>query len=165
MEQVISMEAVASKSKNIKLLAEHSKDIPEIIIGDPQRIQRILLNLTSNAIKFTDKGYVKLTTRLIEKIDPKNLVICLSVEDTGSGISTEKQTFIYEKFSNFMPQQQEYRRRKGIGTGLGLPLVKLLIKELEGELDLKSEEGKGSKFICTLKVRVPLVNTSDYLDE
>ena len=164
MEQVVSIEVVASKSKNLKLLMDYSNDLPEIILGDPHRIQRILLNLTSNAIKFTDKGYVKLTAKLIEKVDNKNLIICLAVEDTGSGIPAEKQAFIYERFSNFIPQQ-EYRRQKGIGTGLGLPLVKILIKELEGELDLKSEEGKGSKFICTLRVGVPLTNNPDYLNE
>lgn len=154
-EQVVDIEMVASKSKKIELLFECSNKIPEVIISDPARIQRLLLNLTSNAIKFTENGYVKLSTKFIKQIDQKHLIMCLIVEDTGLGLSAEEQTFIYEKFKH-----TQYN-----GVGLGLPLVKLIIRELEGELDVKSEKRQGTKFICTLKVRIPLSVSEDYLNE
>lgn len=149
-ENVIAMETVTAKNKGVKLLVEYSDEVPSVVMSDPNRIQKILLNLISNAIKFTDRGYVKVILTLEKKVDDKTSVICLTVEDTGCGISYEKQVFLREQ-----GQKTDLRDFGYAGHGLGLPIVKLLIQELEGTIDLKSESGSGTKFSCYLLMEIP----------
>ena len=151
-ENVVTMENIAAKSKGIKLIFEPSVALPDFVMSDPKRIKKILLNLISNAIKFTDEGYVKISLTFEKKTNEKTAEIFLIVEDTGIGIPVEKQSCLYEYSKKSESQGFVYTEH-----GLGLPTVKLLTQELGGELHLKSEPGKGTKFICSFLVTLPTV--------
>ena len=139
----------------MSLVYNYSDKVSEIVIGDPNRVQRILLNLISNSIKFTESGQIKISVNLAQRINKRNMILYITVEDTGIGFPIEEQAFFYERIYDFSSLSSTGYK----GYGLGLPMVKLLIKELDGEIDLKSEPGKGTKFICTLPVGIPLINT------
>ena len=127
---------------------------PTIFISDPNRIKRIVINLLSNAIRFTAKGEVSVNVKLAKIVDDKNVVIQIIVADTGIGIPPEKQSLIYEKFYRVSPANQN----KYLGAGLGLHIVKQLVSELDGEIDLTSSPDKGTTFVCTLPLKRPLID-------
>lgn len=149
-ENVVVMENVAAKAKNLQLLFESFGELSYFVISDPKRIQKILLNLISNAIKFTEQGYVKISLILERKIADQAAELCLIVEDTGIGIPLEKQNYFYEHAKKL--DFQEFLHRK---HGLGLPTVKLLIEELDGKIEMKSELGKGTKLACRFLITLP----------
>ena len=109
----------------------------------------------SNAIKFTKQGSVKIIVKLVEKSDDKkSCILRIIVEDTGVGIPEDKRNFIYERFVKAEPSSRVAYK----GLGLGLPMVKQLMEELGGELDVSSEVGRGTTFVCTLPFALPLSN-------
>lgn len=144
-EDLINSMQYKAKEKKIALLTEVQKNISQNVIGDPVRLNQILTNLLGNAIKFTEKGQVKLTVRQTKKAD-ENIFLAFEVSDTGIGIAKEKQDII---FSAFEQAQKETSRKYG-GTGLGLSIVKKLVELQGGQITLDSELGKGSKFSFTL---------------
>ena len=117
--------------------------MPPAITGDLQRLQQILVNLTSNAIKFTDEGKVALRAYMP---DPDHWA--LAVSDTGCGISEEGQKIIFEPFRRGKEVAQKYG-----GAGLGLSIAKQLVGLMGGEIRLESEVGKGSIFTVVLPIR------------
>jgi len=130
-----------AKEKNILLLTEFQKSIPQKLIGDPIRLNQILTNLLGNAIKFTEKGHVKLIVK--EKAASNgDIILRFDVEDTGIGVAKGKQKII---FAAFEQAQMETSRKYG-GTGLGLSIVKRLVELQGGTISLVSELGKGSTF-------------------
>ncbi len=153
-DSVITIETPPAKYKKLNLTLEYDENLPIILVGDQYRLQRILINLVSNAIKFTQQGEVKLCVKLVKLQDNKNAIIRFIVEDTGIGIPQEKQDFIYEKFAKVIPSNKGTYK----GIGLGLKIVKQFIEEMGGEIDLKSEPGQGSTFVCTLPFKLPLVS-------
>lgn len=122
-----------------------SKDAPIVIKTDKMRLEQILKNLISNAIKFTEKGSVNVEIKINED-DEK--IICFIVKDTGIGIALEKQPLIFEAFQ----QADGSTKRKYGGTGLGLSISRELAKLLRGEIILHSKEGEGSSFTLCLPV-------------
>jgi two-component system aerobic respiration control sensor histidine kinase ArcB len=156
-EHVIVMEKAAATAKKIKLAYDYP-EIPNIYIGDPYRIQRIVLNLVSNAIRFTREGSVRVFVRCAEQLDEKNYVLQVVVADTGIGISEEQQQYIYEKFYRAHPANQNTY----LGAGLGLYSVKQLMADLDGEIEVVSSPGKGSTFTCTIPFRRPLTDKMAY---
>ena len=134
-----------AKEKNILLISEVQKNIPANLIGDPVRLNQILTNLVGNALKFTEKGQIKLDVKEKGKADGKTTLI-FEVEDTGIGIAKEKQELIFAPFE----QAQKETSRKYGGTGLGLSIVKRLVELQGGTVSLVSEPGKGSKFSIEL---------------
>ncbi|AMA49785.1 ATP-binding protein [Flavobacterium covae] len=139
------MQSVKTKNTiNIKI----DPRIPEKIIGDGLRLSQILMNLVSNALKFTEKGKVDVSVQLLTRIDNQ---ICLEfvVEDTGIGIAKENQKRIFEEFVQIERREEDYQ-----GTGLGLPIVKKLIALFGGAIFLESEEGKGTKVIFQLSFEI-----------
>lgn len=157
MENIISVETPAAKIKKLALPLECPADIPRYVIGDQYRLQRILINLVSNAIKFTKTGYVKLGVKFIKQLNERTIFLAFIVEDSGIGIPQEKQDFIYEKFTKINPSNEGIYK----GIGLGLRIVKQFIEELGGEIQLKSEIGKGSRFVCTIPFKLPLISDED----
>lgn len=153
-QHVVIMEDAAAMLKQLTMTIDYPKDVPNVIVGDQHRVERVLLNLVGNAIKFTDKGYVKISVKIVRKIKDKNIILRIFVEDTGIGIPHDKQNIIYEKFTRISPSYKGLHK----GTGLGLSLVKQLMEELDGELELHSELGKGSIFSCTIPFKLPLVD-------
>ncbi|PWB25148.1 response regulator [Flavobacterium sp. HTF] len=133
-----------AKQKNIKFEVI-SKDAPIVIKTDKMRLEQILKNLISNAIKFTEKGSVSLE---IKVNDDDDKIICFIVKDTGIGIPLDKQPLIFEAFQ----QADGSTKRKYGGTGLGLSISRELAKLLRGEIILNSIEGKGSTFTLCLPV-------------
>ncbi len=126
--------------KGLKLNFEISPDVPDIVIGDPVRLNQILVNLINNAIKFTPTGSVKITVTHTEKY------LRFSVEDTGIGISIKNQEKIFESFTQV---DSDISRKYG-GTGLGLAITKRLVTLMDGEIELHSEPGNGSEFIISI---------------
>ena len=129
-----------SETKNTHFSVIINKSVPENIFVDPIRLKQILINLLSNAFKFTAQGEIGLT------ISTKNSTLTITVSDTGIGISEKEQKTIFEKFSQGR-QRQDIAIR---GTGIGLAIVKELAKLMGGEVSLKSEIGKGSSFVVTV---------------
>lgn len=127
--------------KNLKLEKQYDTKIPEFIVGDCMRLRQILLNLISNAIKFTAKGKIILSVQLLNE-DSEKATIEFTLTDTGIGIPKNKLIHI---FDNFEQVSTEISRLYG-GTGLGLAIVKQLVEHQGGTLIIKSEEGKGSTF-------------------
>lgn len=158
LEKAVTMQRAAAVAKGLELLWFYPDDLPSVFISDPYRLRRIILNLLSNAIRFTTQGQVSISVKLAKTIDPKNLVVQLIVIDTGIGIPPEKQSLIFEKFYRVSPANQN----KYLGAGLGLPLIKQLMTDLEGEIELRSSPETGTIFVCSIPLKRPL--TDEILD-
>lgn len=139
----------SAESKGIFLRSAYPNDIPRIFISDPIRIRQILLNLMSNAIKFTREGGVTVEVACLEKTETKAL-LKLSVRDTGIGIPLEKQSQLFRKFSQLAMSSA----RKAEGTGLGLSIAKSLTEIIGGECGVESVPDKGSCFWFTLPLAI-----------
>lgn len=154
LDGLMNMEIPAAKLKALDFSLSLHPDVPCTLIGDRYRLQRVLINLLSNAIKFTKEGHVSLEVRLARQVDPRNIILQFIVKDTGIGISKEVQNTIYEKFSRVTPSSRGHYK----GQGLGLPIVKRFIHEMEGDIEVESVLGEGTRFICTLPFKLPLIN-------
>ena len=128
-------------NKNIEILFSIDPALPSWVIGDALRLQQVLLNLAGNAIKFTERGEVVLSARLLEQ-GPERLLVGFSVRDTGIGIAPEQHQHIFDGFS----QAEASTARRYGGTGLGLAISQRLARMMGGELTVQSELGKGSQF-------------------
>ncbi|HWB24769.1 MAG TPA: response regulator [Chitinophagaceae bacterium] len=131
--------------KNIEFNIHIEDDVPAYIESDKMRLEQIIRNLLSNALKFTSRGFVSLN---IATTPGRPDFITVTVKDTGIGIPFDKQKLIFEAFQ----QADGSTRRRYGGTGLGLSISRQLAKLLKGEIELNSTEGKGSEFILTIPV-------------
>jgi signal transduction histidine kinase/ligand-binding sensor domain-containing protein/CheY-like chemotaxis protein len=142
-EEVVRMLGSRAKEKNIALSQRIFPGIPAFAQGDPNRVRQVLLNLTSNAVKFTSKGSVSLELSLVERANsPTGAFLRYSVQDTGIGISAEAQSRLFEKFT----QADSSTSRIYGGTGLGLAISKKLVELMGGRIGVESSSGKGSLF-------------------
>ncbi|MBM4157426.1 MAG: response regulator [Ignavibacteria bacterium] len=139
-----------AKNKNLELSLIYDDKIPEYIISDPIRLNQVFNNLLINAIKFTDKGYITFTTRLIGQSE-KKVIMEFSVEDTGIGIPEDKIGGIFDMFVQLF---DDYTQYKG-GAGLGLPIIKNIISKMNGSIDVESKFGKGTKFTIIIEFKMP----------
>ncbi|HLP14438.1 MAG TPA: ATP-binding protein [Flavobacteriales bacterium] len=133
------------QEKNLELIKEYDTRIPEVLVGDPVRLHQIILNLVSNAVKFTAKGKITVRVHLLEDDDEKVKVL-FSVIDTGVGIPQNKMDHIFE---NFQQASSGTSRLYG-GTGLGLAIVKKLVEGQNGDIDVTSMVNEGSAFNFSL---------------
>ena len=131
--------------KNLNLEVEYDNNIPNVLLGDPVRLHQIIMNLVSNAIKFTNSGFIKVSVKLVNKNEEKATVE-FSVSDSGIGIDKAKLVKVFE---NFQQGSSDSSRLYG-GTGLGLAIVKQLVESQDGEIHVVSEINKGSTFSFTL---------------
>ena len=153
LDGVISTYKPAALDKKLNLLFDYPSDMPTTFICDNYRLKCILMNLIGNAIKFTDKGQVKLSVHAKKKNENK-WILQFCIEDTGIGIAPEHQDLVYEKFSKLhRAHEKQYP-----GLGLGLHVVKHLLNELGGEIELKSQPDKGSTFSFLLPMKRPLLD-------
>jgi len=120
--------------------------LPEIVLLDEVRLRQILFNLLGNAIKFTEKGYVKLSVTIDGYSHSNTLNLIFSVEDTGIGIEEDEKELIFKEFR----QKKGQSNIKYGGTGLGLTLTRRLVDLMNGEISVESEVGQGAKFTCKL---------------
>lgn len=141
------LEALAVKvhGKEVKLLDKISETVPFVIVGDPKRLRQILINLTGNALKFTEKGSVTLSvsrdTQFVQA-SGKKLALRFEITDTGIGMSPEVSGKLFQAFT----QADSSTARKFGGTGLGLSICKKLVELMGGKIGVLSEVGKGSTF-------------------
>jgi CheY-like chemotaxis protein len=150
----MNMMRVRTQEKGLFLVCENNCACIEnrLFIGDPARIRQILLNLFSNAIKFTESGGVTISIECVPTEKEKVEMLYLSVKDTGIGIAADKLETIFEKF---VQADSSISRRYG-GTGLGLAITKTLVEVMDGEIKVESLQGQGSEF----KVSLPLTVTA-----
>lgn len=127
-------------------MIKYAKNIPRFLIGKHLRLHRILMNLLGNAFKFTEQGAVELQIEQISKSKKDEILLKFSVIDTGIGIPKDKQQIIFKPFERLQSSYQG----KYPGSGLGLSLVMDYAEKMQGEIQLHSEENKGSTFICIL---------------
>lgn len=122
-----------------------TKDLPDRLLGDEQRLRQVLYNLTDNALKYTEKGgvTVRLSTRML---DAKKLTVVVDIEDTGIGIPKSRLKQVFRAFDQVRSDKHDQYSRKHGGVGLGLAIVKKMVAVLKGELSIDSEEGVGTRF-------------------
>jgi signal transduction histidine kinase/CheY-like chemotaxis protein/HPt (histidine-containing phosphotransfer) domain-containing protein len=145
--------------KNIRLVSSIDESIPATISGDAVRLNQVLLNLAGNAVKFTEKGEIKISAKLLRD-DGKNVRILFSVQDSGIGIPNHKLDKIFESFT----QVNATTTRKYGGTGLGLTIAKQIIEQQNGSISVSSKVNEGSTFSFTLdfkKTKKKAIEVSD----
>ncbi|CAN5813255.1 hypothetical protein BH10BAC3_BH10BAC3_22010 [soil metagenome] len=141
LHSVYNMFTTKAAEKKLALTLTVDDKIPDTLIGDAVRITQLLINLISNAIKFTDKGTVQIKIHA-DNITAQNLLLLFSVSDTGIGIAASQQQHVFERFT----QAEENTTRRFGGTGLGLSIVKQITQLLGGSISLESTTGVGSTF-------------------
>ncbi len=145
--EIMRLMSVRAEAKNLELTFEVSSDVPALLRGDPTRIRLIVINLVSNAIKFTHAGEVSLRVKCLND-DPQNVTLQFEVRDTGIGIPLEKQPTVFDAFS----QADSSTTRKYGGTGLGLTICKRLVEMMRGKIWVESHLGHGSRFQFTIQL-------------
>lgn len=148
-DDVVALFTINAKQKNIIIFQGYEPDVPEELIGDPIRLRQILSNLLGNAVKFTQKGKIKIFVSKEEQ-EGNKVVLKFSVSDTGIGIAEDKLELLFKSFSQIDPSHT----RKYGGTGLGLAISKNLIEMMEGQISVSSKEGEGSTFGFTAAFEV-----------
>ncbi len=133
--------------KRLELKLDLPPDLPAWVIGDAVRLKQVLLNLTGNAIKFTEHGGVEISARVLQR-DETTVTVRLSVRDTGIGIDATKQSKLFQVFS----QGDSSMTRRFGGSGLGLAISQRLVNRMGGHIVVQSELGKGSEFSFELKL-------------
>lgn len=155
LDNVKTMVGRSANEKGLELIFDIDQTLKHAYKSDPVRIGQILLNLTSNAIKFTHDGHILLQVRLIEENEGIDWV-CFSVKDTGIGITPEQQNKLFKRFS----QAESSTTRKYGGTGLGLSICKMLVELMHGKIGIESTPGIGSTFSFQLPLSTK-INTSE----
>ncbi|MEK3771948.1 PAS domain S-box protein [Paenibacillus sp. FSL R5-0887] len=148
LDSVIDLFTAKALEKNIQLSCSMAPGVPPLIMGDAGRLRQILVNLVSNAIKFTDRGSISIYVEQKLSADQKKLTLKFNVRDTGIGIPLEKQ---HRLFQSFYQLHSSFNRKYG-GTGLGLAICKKLVELMGGAIAVESSEGEGSNFYFTLQI-------------
>lgn len=146
---LVSILELQARHKNLKLAASVASDVPYRVRGDTGHLRQILINLVSNAIKFTDSGYVLLYVGFVGEVDEETVRLRFDVVDTGIGIAPENHSRVFERFT----QADDSLNRRYGGTGLGLAITKNLVGLLGGVMSVKSDLGKGSTFSVELPLK------------
>ncbi|EDP45652.1 PAS domain-containing sensor histidine kinase [Rickettsiella grylli] len=160
LEEIINLNKSLAAEKQLILQFHYDERIPQYVMGDPVRVQRILLELLSNALTFTKKGQVTVNIALKKK-ESREVIVELSVSDTGMGIPKDKQEEIFIRFKRLTPSY------KGIykGLGLGLTTVKQFVDDLDGEIYVESELDHGATFTCFIPFQEPFVMGETTIEE
>ncbi|NWH06662.1 ATP-binding protein [Desulfobacter latus] len=149
-EKIFDVLKYTAQEKEIHLIYEHHHPLPLNLIGDPVRISQILMNLISNALKYTMEGAVTVTSNICKDKNGQDR-LAIDVKDTGIGIAEEQLSKIFRPFT----QLDSSTTRKFAGTGLGLVIVKKMVSLMAGELKVQSRPGKGSTFSILLPIKQP----------
>lgn len=145
---LVNMTLQRAKSKGLQLVVEIDHEIPTCLYGDDVRIRQVLINILTNAVKYTEKGTVWLRVR--SRVSGETVVLCFEVEDTGIGIKAEDLPKLSAEFERI-----EVERNRHIeGTGLGMSITVQLLALMDSKLQIESEYGKGSKFYFELEQKI-----------
>jgi signal transduction histidine kinase/DNA-binding response OmpR family regulator len=147
-DEILKTFALSADEKGLELVGSVDAKVPEVVLGDSNRLRQVLVNLIGNAIKFTERGEVELRVDQ-ESATGETLALRFVVRDTGIGVPKEKQDLIFEAFS----QADGSMTRKYGGTGLGLTISTHLVEMMGGQLWVDSEPGEGSLFCFTVRVK------------
>ncbi|MCW8825107.1 MAG: ATP-binding protein [Gammaproteobacteria bacterium] len=155
-DEVVTMLAPSAQLKGLELMVDIEHTLPMQVVGDSLRVRQVLINILSNAIKFTEQGDVTVRIRQEKPVDANNNIsVCLEVIDTGIGIPEERQGAVFEHFS----QVDQGRERRYEGSGLGAATAKQLVELMGGDISLESQVGVGSHF--TIHLHWPLQDNVD----
>ena len=146
LDNISTLVGIKTQEKGLELLFKTDPSVPGALIGDPLRLGQVLINLSNNAVKFTDSGEIVISTELIKK-DDMQAMVKFSVRDTGIGMTAEQAAKLFQPFM----QADSSTTRKYGGTGLGLTISKRLTEMMGGEIWVESQPGRGSTFIFTAK--------------
>jgi len=146
LEEDVRMFAYPADRKGIELICDVAPEVPDVVVGDPTRLRQIIVNLLSNALKFTEHGEILLRVEG-ETLDQDDSVLHFAVRDTGIGIPWDKQQYIFEAFA----QVDSSTTRRFGGTGLGLTISARLVAMMKGRIWVESDYGKGSTFHFTAR--------------
>ena len=144
LKSVSGVVSLKAHSKGLELLFEIDADVPRHLVGDALRLGQVIINLTTNAVKFTETGEVVLRVSC-ESRDEANAVLRFTVRDSGIGVAADRLDALFEPFT----QEDDSITRKYGGTGLGLAICKQLVEMMGGTLSARSELGRGSEFSFT----------------
>jgi two-component system sensor histidine kinase/response regulator len=144
LDNISTLVGIKTQEKGLELLFNTDASVPTALVGDPLRLGQILVNLSNNAVKFTDQGEIVVTTELVKK-EEAQATLKFSVRDTGIGMTAEQAARLFQPFS----QADSSTTRKYGGTGLGLTISKRLAEMMGGEIWVESEPGRGSTFCFT----------------
>ena len=147
LDKLIDLMRLQAEKKRLLFSCNIDPEIPDTLRGDPNRLWQVLLNLTGNACKFTDKGEISVTVKPLSRDEPF-FWLHFSVRDTGIGISPEKQYLLFKSFS----QIDSHLRQPIAGTGLGLVISRQLCEMMGGDIGCTSKPGKGSDFWFTVRL-------------
>ena len=154
---LVNMTKIKIGEKDIELRCDFAPDLPSVLYGDKGKVQQVILNLLTNAAKYTDKGYIDFKISCVNEKEICKLVI--SVTDTGRGIKSDKIDKLFTKFNRL----EEDRNTTIEGTGLGLAITKNLVSMMGGKIVVDSTYGKGSKFTIFLSQKI--VNKKETIKE
>lgn len=149
-QEVFTLFSLEAGKKNLELAYFIDQKLPILLYGDMARLRQVLINLVSNAVKFTNQGGVYLVASGIETADNK-VILEFTIKDTGIGISPDKCDRLFQPFS----QLDSSMSRKYGGTGLGLAICKSLVGMMGGDIRVESMEEKGATFVFTIQASVP----------
>ena len=159
-QDIIDLNKSLAAKKNLQLSVDYDEKIPSYLIGDPVRLQRIVLELMTNALNFTQQGRVHIAVKL-KKQEAQRVVVEVSVTDTGIGIPKDKQEAIFARFTRLTPSCQGIYK----GLGLGLSIVKQFVDDLGGEIYVKSQLKHGTTFTCLVPFQEPLLMDSSGVED
>ncbi len=149
LQRAVNLNALRAHAKSLELICNLDPSLPSMLLGDPLRVQQILVNLISNAVKFSERGVICITVKVIQQQQPQQLAVQLSVSDNGIGITPEQQQGLFQSFS----QADDSITRKYGGSGLGLAICKQLCELMGGKIWLESQYGQGTTFYCQLQLQ------------
>jgi signal transduction histidine kinase/AmiR/NasT family two-component response regulator len=161
LENIIQMLTLRANKKNIRLSCEIDPTLPRNVHGDSNRLTQVIINLTNNAIKFTEQGSVCVRAVSVPRINDSDLHIKFSIIDTGIGIPPEKQQTVFEAFC----QADSSTTRKHGGTGLGLAISSQLVALMGSKIHVDSIPGKGSTFWFICRLRKGLDHTQNHVSQ
>ncbi len=162
-QRALNVIGLRAHEKNIELISYIDPAVPNFVVGDPLRLQQIIINLCSNAVKFTESGSVTVMVKRKRAPITSGIKLIIEVADTGIGISKQQQSKLFQSFS----QADNSVTRKYGGTGLGLIICKQLSELMGGGISVESEPGQGSTFIVTAvfgESKAPLVSAPQTFD-
>lgn len=145
-ENLSNLVSLSAEQKNLELLYSHAPDVPSTLIGDPLRLGQVLINLASNAIKFTPHGEVIVSSKIASKTED-SITLLFKITDSGIGLNQDQLDNLFQAFS----QADNSNTRKFGGTGLGLTISKQLIEMMGGHINVSSTPDVGSTFQFTAK--------------
>jgi len=158
MGNVVNITRIYAEEKSLDLVIDMANNVPILLKGDPLRLSQVLLNLTNNAVKFTESGEIVIKVELSKKTK-KSAIIRFSVKDTGIGITDEQISRLFKPFSQL---DSSITRSYG-GSGLGLSISKVLVERMGGEIQVESKPLQGSTFSFTSKFAVQVIKGRKYL--